>query len=133
MVLPPVVSRLISPRLLRFGIVGVSGVVVNLVVLRLLYGELHWPAPVASALSVEVSIVNNFLWNNHWTFRQRTISLVRFGRYNLVALGGLAITAGIFTLLLQRFGLPYLLADLVGIAAATVWNWAISVHWTWAS
>ncbi len=128
----PVVSRLISPRLLRFGIVGLSGVVVNLVVLRLLYGELHWPAPVASALSVEVSVVNNFLWNNHWTFGQRTISLIRFGRFNLAALGGLAITAGLFTLLLQRFGLPYVLADLMGIAAATLWNWAISVHWTWA-
>jgi putative flippase GtrA len=128
----PVVSRLISPRLLRFGIVGLTGVVVNLIVLRLLYGELHWPPLVASALSVEVSILNNFLWNNRWTFGQRTISLIRFGRFNLAALGGLAITAGLFTLLLQRFGLPYLLADLVGIAAATLWNWAISVHWTWA-
>ncbi len=130
--MPPVVSRLISPRLLRFGIVGLSGVLVNLVVLRLLYGELNWPPLIASALAVEVSILNNFLWNNRWTFGQRTISLIRFGRFNLAALGGLAITAGLFTLLLQRFGWPYLVADLVGIAVATAWNWAISVHWTWA-
>jgi putative flippase GtrA len=119
-------------RILRFGLVGLVGVAVNLAVVRLLFGQLHWAAPFASAVAVELSIVGNFLGNNWWTFGERTLSIVRFFRYNLAALGGLAITAGTFTLLMQHTGVPYLIADLVGIALATGWNFAVSVLWTWS-
>ncbi len=124
-------SRAEVARFLRFGLIGAVGVVVNLLVLRLLFGELHWAAPIASACAVEIAIVSNFLGNNWWTFGQRTISAVRFVRYNLAALGGLAITTGVFTLLVGRFGVPYLLANLIGIGAATIWNFGTSVLWTW--
>lgn len=131
------VSRLVHrpswARLVRFGVVGLSGVVVNLALVRLFLGELHWSAFLASALACEVSIGNNFLWNNRWTFGQRVISLARFVRFNLASLGGLAITTLVFTLLLQRFGLNYLLADLFAIGVATVWNFGASVLWTWAT
>jgi dolichol-phosphate mannosyltransferase len=112
--------------------VGLVGVGVNLLILRLLFGELHWAAPLASSLAVEISIVNNFFWNNWWTFGQRTFSWIRLARYNLVSLGGLAITSAFFTVLMGRFGLPYLLADLIGIGAATAWNFGASIRWTWA-
>jgi putative flippase GtrA len=119
-------------RMLRFAIVGLVGVGVNLAVVRLLFGQLHWAAPFASAVAVELSIVGNFIGNNRWTFGERSLSFVRFFRYNLTALGGLAITAGTFTLLMQHTGVHYLIADLVGIGLATGWNFAVSVLWTWA-
>jgi putative flippase GtrA len=119
-------------RLVRFGIVGLVGVGVNLAIVRLLFGDLHWAAPLASAIAVEVSIVGNFLGNNRWTFGERTISIARFLRYNLASLGGLAITSLTFTLLLQHTSAPYLLADAVGIGLATGWNFGASILWTWA-
>ena len=125
-------EELFRARLVRFGIVGLVGVGVNLVIVRLLFGQLHWAAPFASAIAVEASIIGNFLGNNRWTFSQRTISLARFLRYNLAALGGLAITSLTFTLLLQHTNAPYLLADVVGIGLATGWNFAASTLWTWA-
>jgi dolichol-phosphate mannosyltransferase len=124
--------RIVSGRLARFGIVGLVGVGVNLAMVRFLFGELHWAAPIASATAVEVSIVGNFLGNNRWTFGERTVSFVRFLRYNLASLGGLAITSVTFTLLLQHTSAPYLLADVVGIGLATGWNFGTSVLWTWA-
>ena len=127
------VNRQSPTRLLRFGIVGLSGVAINLAVLRLVFGVLHWPPFLASALAVEVSVVSNFFWNNRWTFQQSDVSLRRFARFNLASLGGLAITSGIFTLLLAHTPLPYLVADLIAIAAATAWNFAASVLWTWAA
>jgi putative flippase GtrA len=125
-------KELIGARFVRFGVVGLLGVGVNLAIVRLLFGQLHWAAPFASGIAVEITIVGNFLGNNRWTFGERTVSLVRFLRYNLAALGGLAITAGTFTLLMQHTGAPYLLADLVGIGLATGWNFTASVLWTWA-
>ncbi len=120
-------------RLFRFGVVGLTGVAVNLVVIQVLFGQLHWPALPSSAIAVELSVVNNFIWNNWWTFGQRTISPVRFARFNVVSLGGLAITSAVFAILVQRLAVYYLLAQLVGIGAATAWNFAASVFWTWAT
>ncbi len=120
-------------RLFRFGVVGLTGVAVNLAFVQLLFGHLNWPPLLASAVAVELSVVNNFLWNNWWTFGQRTISPVRFARFNLASLGGLVITSVVFTVLVQRLAVFYLLADLIAIAVATVWNFTASVFWTWAN
>jgi dolichol-phosphate mannosyltransferase len=127
------VARQDPARLLRFGIVGLSGVAVNLAVLHLLFGMLHWTAFLASALAVEVSVVSNFFWNNRWTFQQADVSPRRFVRFNLASLGGLAITSGVFTLLLGNTPLPYVAADLIAIAVATAWNFGASVLWTWST
>jgi putative flippase GtrA len=125
-------SRFGSRRIIRFGLVGLIGVGVNVLILRIIHGEFGLLLPLASAITVEITIVINFLLNNWWTFGERSISGHRFARYNLAALGGLAITTVVLTLLTSRIGMPYIAADLVGIAAATVWNFGASTLWTWA-
>lgn len=126
-------ARLGWARLCRFGAVGLSGVGINLAVVQLLFAHFHWPAVPSSALAVELSVISNFLWNNHWTFGQRTISPRRFVRFNLASLGGLAINTVVFTVLVQDLAVHSLLADLIAIASATSWNFLASVFWTWAS
>jgi dolichol-phosphate mannosyltransferase len=52
-------------QLAKFGVVGVSGYVINLVVYALLLGlGAHW----AAAIAFVVSAANNYWWNRHWTF-----------------------------------------------------------------
>jgi dolichol-phosphate mannosyltransferase len=52
-------------QLAKFGIVGATGYVVNLVVYSLLLGlGAHW----AAAISFVVAASNNYWWNRHWTF-----------------------------------------------------------------
>lgn len=58
-------------RLVRYGVVGAGGVVVNLGVLWVLR---HWDilGPLrAPIVSIECAIVHNFLWNELWVFRDR--------------------------------------------------------------
>jgi putative flippase GtrA len=124
--------RLANGRFIRFGVVGLIGVGVNVLILRVLYGEMHLLLPLASAIGVEITIITNFLLNNRWTFGERSVSPKRFFRYNLAALGGLAITTVVLTLLTNHGGFPYIAADLIGIGAATIWNFGTSVFWTWA-
>ena len=124
--------RQANGRFFRFGVVGCIGVGLNVLILRIVYGELHVLLPVASAIAVETTIITNFLLNNRWTFGERSVSPTRLARYNLAALGGLVITTAILTFLTTRIGVPYIAADLVGIAAATAWNFGTSIFWTWA-
>jgi dolichol-phosphate mannosyltransferase len=121
--------------LTRFLLVGGSGVVVNSVALFVLYGLAGLPLAVASALSVELAIANNFVWNDRWTFararRSECRAQTRFLKFNLVSLAGLAITTSTAWLLVQQSGVNYLLANLAGIALATTCNFLASVQWTW--
>lgn len=79
---------LASGRFLRFGIVGATGVVVNLGLLWLFAEVLGCHENLSSALAIEGSIFWNFVLNDGWTFRdRREESASWFGRawrYHLV-------------------------------------------------
>lgn len=119
-------------RLARFLAVGGAGVLVNSLALFVLYQQARLPLLAASALAVELAIVSNFVWNDVWTFRRKGLSLSRFARFNLVSLGGLVLTTLTLWLLAGHAGVPYLGANLVGIALATGWNFAANTTWTWS-
>jgi putative flippase GtrA len=121
--------------ILRFGLVGGSGILVNSGVLYALVAGLHWHQLPAAAVATETAIVTNFVLNDRWTFRDaaaRTRWLGRLWRYNLVALGGLLISLAVLAVLSMGLGVHYLLANLVGIAAATLWNYGVNLRVTWA-
>ncbi|WP_168210414.1 GtrA family protein [Persicimonas caeni] len=70
-------------RLVKFGLVGVSGVFVNLAVFEVLFRMASMQFSVANALGIVVSIFTNFLLNDMWTWGDRVKGARRrdwFGR-----------------------------------------------------
>ena len=127
----PTLHRLRRP--IRFGLVGLSGVVVNTSVLWALLRAVHLPVLLASAVATEIAILSNFALNDCWTFhavRQHPF-LIRLLRFNGVSLGGLSITALLLTLLTSYSGLHLLLANLLAIGGAMTWNYVVNSRWTW--
>ena len=121
-------------RPIRFGLVGLSGVLVNTSVLWALARGAHLPVPLASALATETAILSNFALNDRWTFstaRQYPLPM-RLMRFNGVSLGGLAITTVLLTLLTSYGGLQLLLANLLAIGGAMTWNYVVNSRWTWS-
>jgi len=118
-------------RVSKFLVVGGTGVLVNSLALLMLFQWAHLPLLVASALAVELAIVNNFWWNDRWTFKRTQLSWQRFARFNLVSLAGLIITTGTLWVLVRQLGVYYLTANLLGIAVATAWNFVANSLWTW--
>ena len=123
-------------RIVRFGIVGLSGIFVNMGLLYLLteFAGLYYL--ISAVIAIEVSIVNNFIWNDIWTFGaadnlrfDRKIS--RFLSFQAVSMGGLLVNMGVLYFLADIFGVYYLIANLVGILIAFIWNYAINRHYTW--
>jgi dolichol-phosphate mannosyltransferase len=128
---PVTVKRTPLPyKALRFGVVGLGGTGVNALLLVLLYGRLHAPLAISTALAAEVAVIHNFYWNETWTFGTAGRSLQRLLRFNVSSLGGLAIAISI-TLLLVTAGLHYLFADMAGIIGGATCNFATSVLWIW--
>ncbi|MHB1132647.1 MAG: GtrA family protein [Chloroflexota bacterium] len=119
-------------RFVRFGLVGTSGLLVNSIVLFLGYEVASLPLTIASILAVETAIANNYLWNNLWTFAQRTFSLAKFLKFNLVSLAGMALTVATLTSLVQYFGWHYLIANVFAVAITMLWNFVANSLWTWS-
>ena len=124
-------TRPVVRKFVKFSIVGASGVVVNSVALFILHDLLDLSLLVASPIAVELAILNNFVWNNFWTFRTRGVQPARLAKFNLVSLGGLVITTGVLYVLVEYAGLYYLLANLFAIGVAMSWNFVVNFLWTW--
>jgi dolichol-phosphate mannosyltransferase len=123
-------------RFAKFCLVGSSGVLVNEGLLWMLRQFAGLPLTLASAISIETSIVSNFTFNNYFTFRDRRLHgaksfLARLLKFNLVSLAGLGLNMGVLLLLTHVFGIHYLLSNLCGIAVATLWNYSVNTLFTW--
>lgn len=137
-------------RYLKFGIVGASGTVVNLVVLHVgheyLFNaiEASYKKPYLSlALAITVATANNFTWNRLWTWSDRVRTLeadesakpvgwsllgMEFGQYVAASAFGSALQY-VLTLLLAGT-MDYRLANIVAIVAASVSNFLANDRWT---
>jgi dolichol-phosphate mannosyltransferase len=125
-------------RFLRFGAVGLSGVFVDLTIFHLMRTVIHLGLTRSTILSAEVAILNNFLWNDLWTFgdisrkqigkRQR---FKRFWKFNMVCLAGIIIQTLVINFLYNNLGMNQYLAKLIAIAVATIWNFWVNLKLSW--
>jgi dolichol-phosphate mannosyltransferase len=128
-------SKIDLMRFFKFCLVGGSGILVNMGLLWILTEYLGLFYVLSAAVSIETSILTNFTLNDLWTFRDRrhlgSNIAKRALKYNLTCGVGVALNLGILTLLTEVFGVYYLISNLFGIAAATLWNYGGSTKWAW--
>ncbi|MEA5418951.1 glycosyltransferase [Spirulina sp. CCNP1310] len=125
-------------RFVRFGVVGLSGVFVNMAVFYLLRGGLGLGLTRSAILAAEVAIINNFSWNDLWTFgdisaRQKGQQkrFKRFLKFNFICLSGLILNVLVLNLLFNIFGINEYVGQLVAIAAVTLWNFWFNLKLSW--
>ncbi len=111
-------------RFIKFGTVGFTGYVVNASTLWL-FTKQQLPGPLAWAFSTELAIINNFIFNNIWTFKSEKIQgfkrlLLKFFQFNLTSMGALIIqtTAGsvsdhFFGVQYRQLALPFIVVFMV--------------------
>lgn len=125
---------IIMPDYYKFAIVGVSGVLVNLGVVWVLSYMLLMQHFIASVVGIETSLINNFVWNDLWTFKRR-----RFGKrwlrllkyHGSTAVGTLAqyVVSQITYYALLRESLT---SQALGILVGFIANYLISKKYVWA-
>jgi len=78
-------------QLLLYGMIGCSGIALDLLVFAVLFNLAGVPAQVANAISLSAGITNNFLLNSRFNFRARDGLFRRFVRFYGVGLVGMAM------------------------------------------
>jgi dolichol-phosphate mannosyltransferase len=131
--------------LIKFSLVGLTGTLVDFLFYKFFINQFGIPPATSKGFSAEVAILNNFTWNNFWTFRYRktkTNLWQKLGIFNVVSLGGLAIGVLVVKFLHSVYGDGMIWIGNIHIAYnnfyffATIppvmaWNFTVNHFITW--
>ena len=119
-------------RILKFGLVGCSGVIVNMGILFLGKHIVHLDVAIASPIAIIVSIFTNFLLNYYWTWNEQTRKQSFFRqllKYYVSSSLGALINYGTLLGMNKLLGVNYLISNLSGIILAMSSNFLLSEFW----
>jgi putative flippase GtrA len=118
-------------ELFKFGLVGASGYVVNLIVFAALVEGLDVHHISAAIGAFVVAVTNNFLWNRHWTFDAAGGHAGQQAwRFLAVSIAGLGINLIALQILIAAVGIPELPAQALAVAVAMPANFIGNRLWT---
>jgi dolichol-phosphate mannosyltransferase len=117
-------------QLLKFGVVGTSGYVVNLAVYTALLrgADFHYLA--AATCSFLVAASWNYWWNRHWTFRDQRGHFAYQGmRFLIVSASVYFANLGVLTVLVH-LGVGEVIAQAIAIIVVTPLNFIGNKLWS---
>lgn len=122
----------LATQFTKFAIVGTTGTVVDFGVLNLLVILFQFNIYLANTFSFSAAVLNNFLLNRAWTFRELrggnpAVQLVQFA---IVSIGGYIINQAMMYLFIEHVHLWYNWAKAVATLVVLFWNFAGNRLWT---
>jgi dolichol-phosphate mannosyltransferase len=133
-------SALTTSRFIRFAVVGASGVLVDMAALFLLSDPraLGFGLTRSKIVAAELAIINNFMWNDAWTFRDLIgvrrgagHKLRRLLKFNAVCGVGLVLNVLLLNLQFNLLHINRYVANLIAIGAVTAWNYWLNLRLNW--
>ena len=125
-------------KYLQFCIVGGTGLVGDMTLLFILSEWFTWHLTLSKLLAAEAALLNNFFWNDVWTFRDSRGSgcktwCSRLSKFHLVCLSGIALSVAFLHLQVQMFGWNVFAANFLSIVLSSLWNFAANAKFSWSS
>jgi len=118
-------------QLLKFGLVGGSGYLINLVIFALLAGPVGLHHVLAAVGAFCVALTNNFLWNRHWTFEAgHGHPGFQAMRFFAVSVAALLVNLIVLEILISSASLGDLSAQAIAVAVAMPFNFLGNKLWT---
>jgi putative flippase GtrA len=119
-------------QLIKFGAIGGSGYVVNLIVFAILAEGLGVHHLLAAVGAFCVAVTNNFLLNRHWTFGGGGATTFQAPRFLAISVGSLIINLIALQLLVTAGDLNELPAQALAVAIAMPFNFIGNKVWTFS-
>lgn len=121
------VQRILQNQFIRFGMVGGSGLVVDLAALAIFVELIGLDPFVGRILSIWLAMTNNWFWNRVFTFKSEGSPLGEYLRFVLVnSVGALINYASFTTLLLLFSSLSSYISVIIATLIAMVFNFVLS-------
>jgi dolichol-phosphate mannosyltransferase len=129
-------GRLVPVSFVLYVLAGLSGLLLHLLILGILYRSAGIPFVNAQISATVVAMVSNFLVNNAVTFRTRRLKgvLLAVGLTAYMAICALGAIVNVQSAdYLYVHAIPWWFAGAAGALIGAVWNYAVSTQivWTW--
>lgn len=117
-------------QLVKFGLVGVSGYIVNLAVFTALLEGLGLHHLLAAIGAFGVAVSSNFCWNRHWTFRASGGHAgFQAARFFTVSIAALVVNLAVLEALIE-VGFGEIPSQAIAVAVAMPFNFVGNKLWT---
>jgi putative flippase GtrA len=121
-------------QLLRFGLVGASGYVVNLLVFALAVEGSGFNHRVGALVAFLAAVTNNFVWNRRWTFADRHGRVsAQAVRFLIVSTAGLCLNVVLLEILVSGLHVAEVPAQALAVAVVMPVNFVGNRLWTFAT
>jgi putative flippase GtrA len=119
-------------RFLKFGIVGLSGMVIDFSITFLLKEKLKVHRYIASSTGFTIAATSNYFLNRVWTFQSTDPKvLIEYSSFIIISVIGLGIN-NLFLYLFEK-KLPFYVAKLFAIGVTMVWNFFANYYITFTA
>jgi putative flippase GtrA len=115
-----------------YQLIGVSGVLLDLVLFLVLYNVLGIHEQVATAISTSAGITNNFLLNSYLNFRKRDGMLRRFARFYSVGLLGIGLVAVLLLVFHSWLGVDANIVKIASMPVVAVLQFFLNKRWSFS-
>ena len=118
-------------RIIKFGLVGISGMLLDFGITWLLKEKCQTNKFAANSAGFMMAVINNYLLNRYWTFAQQgTIIPQQFLTFFLVSIAGLALNNILLFLLTNKKRLNFYLAKVLVTGIVFIWNYTLNSLYT---
>lgn len=138
-------------QLIKYGLVGVSGLVIEMTLFYFLTKKFAVQYPFSDSLhnllgnsisihtlntdishiiSSSIAIINNFILNSYFTFKVTDKKLKRFFSFISVAAVGLIISTTLMTIFVQKFQMEEMLSKAIALAIVVAFQFFINKFFT---
>lgn len=114
-------------KLLKFGLVGFTGMLIDFGVTYLCKEKLKINKYISNIIGFTVAVINNYLLNRIWTFNSNSSDWQgEFIKFLLFSLSGLAINTLLVYLLNGRAKINFYVAKAIAIVCVFFWNYSLN-------
>lgn len=119
-------------RFLKFGVVGLTGMVIDFSITFLLKEKLKIHRYIASSTGFTIAATSNYFLNRIWTFESSDPKiLLEYGSFIVISVIGLGVN-NLFLYLFEK-KLPFYVAKLFAIGVTMVWNFLANYYITFTA
>jgi len=108
-------SRYGITKFVKYGLVGLLGLVVDMGVFYLMNKKLGINYAVSNITSSTLAVIHNFILNSYFTFKVTDDKLKRFISFYLIALVGMAISTGLLVLFIDGLKMDSMISKLIAV------------------
>ncbi|HOW24341.1 MAG TPA: GtrA family protein [Bacteroidales bacterium] len=110
-------------KFVKFGAVGISGIVVDFGITYLCKEILKIQKYVANAIGFTTAATTNYVLNRIWTFHSTDPAIfLQYSKFLMISVVGLGINTLVLWVLVSRYKKHFYLSKLIAVAVAMIWN-----------